>query len=277
VKNERTEALLELLKAGEVVRVGDLAQTLGVSEMTVRRDLNELEALGSVKRVHGGAVRAAGRAFDQPYSIRAVRGLAEKRAIAAEAARHVRDGDAIALDTGSTVLQMTDYLDQSQLTIVTANLRTAWSLVHSRRIGRPFRLVLPGGLVREDELALIGEDTVNRLSSLRVDIAFLGVAGVNAAAGLTDFNLEDAGIKRVLVEAAKRTIVLVDGSKLGVERFVRVAQLRQVDLLITDTSADPEIVAELREAGLEVVEVEPLDESGGASNESTFDDAEGLV
>lgn len=253
MKSERQRRVLEMLDADGRVEVPELARVLAVSEITARRDLVELEAAGYLRRVHGGAVRTVGRAFDRPYRVRESADIAVKQAIAWAAAAHVADGDAIALDTGSTVLQMVDQLSEpANLTIVTANLRTAWAAANSRVLRRPFRLIVSGGLVREDELSMVGYSAIAHFEQMRADIAFLGVGGISVTAGLTDFNLEDAELKRVLVSSARRVIVLADSGKLGQENFVQVAHLRAVDLLITDDGARPSDLTALREAGLRV-------------------------
>jgi DeoR/GlpR family transcriptional regulator of sugar metabolism len=254
MKNQRHDRILEILQSRGRVEVADLARELDVSEMTTRRDLLELESLGSLRRVHGGAVRELGRAFEPAYRSRAQQGLTRKRAIAAAAANYVTDGDAIALDVGSTVLQMVDELvGRSNLTILTSNLRVAWAVANNHALERSVRLIISGGVVRADELNMTGSSALANYRSMRVDTAFIGVGGVNVSAGVTDYNLEDAELKRVLVDSARRVIVLADSSKLGNETFAQVADIDRIDVLITDDEADPGVVAELRAAGLEVV------------------------
>lgn len=255
MKSRRHDLILQRLESEGKVDVVSLAQELGVSEVTARRDLLELEESGRLRRVHGGAVNTYGRAFDRPYLVRQAQQAPAKNSIARAAALLVNSGDAIALDVGSTVLALVDHLaDVGNLTIVTANLRTAWEVSQSRVLQRPFRLIVSGGVVREEELSMIGENALAHYRKMRVDIAFLGVGGVSASAGLTDFNLEDAELKRVLVESARKVVVLADSTKLGAEYFVQVANLDQVDLLITDSGADPDAVQALQDAGLEVVQ-----------------------
>lgn len=254
MKNRRHEHILDLLQSRGRVDVSELSRLLDVSEMTTRRDLLALESLGSLRRVHGGAVRELGRSFEPGYRSRSQHALAHKKAIAAAAAELVTDGDAIALDVGSTVLQMVDQLvGRSGLSIVTSNLRVAWSVANNHALERSVRLILAGGVVRADELNMTGSSAQENYRRLRVDTAFIGVGGVNVAAGLTDYNLEDAELKQVLVNSARRVIVLADSSKLDHETFAHVADLHQVDMLVTDETADGAVVERLREAGLQVV------------------------
>lgn len=256
MKSARQEKILARLLRDGRVEVTELASELGVSEITARRDLVELEASGYVQRVHGGAVRTVGRSSERPYHLRETQQLAAKQAIAARAAQFIGDGDAIALDVGSTVLQMVDHLGAfTNLTIMTANLRTAIKIATSATIRRPYSLIVSGGTVRDGELSMTGQSAVEHFSKMRADIAFLGVAGISTSAGLTDFNLEDAELKRVLVESARKVVVLGDATKIGQETFAHVADLADVDVLITTDDADPGEIAAIKEMGVDVVAV----------------------
>lgn len=253
MKNQRHDRIMEILQADGRVEVADLSQRLDVSEMTTRRDLLELEGLGALRRVHGGAVRELGRAFEPAYRSRTQQAVTSKQAIAAAASRYVEDGDAIALDVGSTVLPMVDELvGRSNLTIVTSNLRIAWAVANNHALERSVRLIISGGVVRADELNMTGSSAQANYRSMRVDTAFIGVGGINIGAGVTDYNLEDAELKRVLVDSARKVIALADSTKLGVETFAQVAELGRISKLITDDQADPDIVKTLRDAGLDV-------------------------
>lgn len=257
MKNQRHQRVLEILEAEGRVEVSELSRLQGVSEMTTRRDLLQLESTGALRRVHGGAVRTLGRAFEPAYRVRAQQAVERKKSIAAAAAGLVNDGDAIALDVGSTVLPMVDELvGRNSLTIVTSNLRIAWAVASNHALERSVRLILSGGVVRADELNMTGTAAVANYRSMRVDTAFIGVGGLNAVAGGTDYNLEDAELKRVLVDSARKVIVLADSSKLGYETFAQAAELDRIDLLITDDAADAAVIAELHTAGLEVLLVQ---------------------
>ena len=226
-----------------------------MSPVTLRRDLRELEAAGYIRRLHGSVI-AVGRASGRPYRLRERSCVPQKKAIAAAAARFVKSGDAIALDGGSTVMHMVDALTlRSNLTIITANLRTAWLVAQSPSL-RSSRLLIAGGLVRGDDLAMSGESTLLSYRHLRVDTAFLGVAGVSVAAGITDYDFEDAELKRVLVESARKVIVLADGSKVGRESLAVACSLSRVAMLITDVGVHPSAIAELKDTGLEVLQAE---------------------
>lgn len=257
-KRTRHGEILRILEAEDHADSVDLAERLGISDITVRRDFRELEAEGSLRRVHGGAIRATGRAQDRPFEVRQHTQTDAKAAIAAAAAELVVNGDAIALDVGSTIALMVDQLGHARdLTIVTASLRTAWAVANSRQLQRPVRLIVPGGVVADNELSLVGNSTIEHIRQLRVDMAFLGVGGLNTRAGLTDFNLDDAEVKRALVDSAKHIVVLADSTKLGAEQFVQVAEIGKVNQLITDPDADPSTVNELEQSGINVTIAQP--------------------
>lgn len=250
---DRHDLILGAVEAHEKVDVRELAEMIGASEITIRRDLQELAAMGQVGRVHGAATRKAGRSTDRPFHVRAEQFVKAKAEIAAAAIELVSDGDALALDVGSTVGAVVPLLASRQrLTVVTANLRTAWQITAVEEDHSETRVVVAGGVVRPGELSMTGEGVREQLRRLRVDIALIGVAGIDATAGLTDFNLDDAEVKRVMVGAARRAIVLADHTKLGQERFAKVAGLDEVDLVITDGGADPGQLKKLRSAGVEV-------------------------
>lgn len=251
-KGERHAFILRLLEDEGRIEVADLARRLGASEITTRRDVTELATRGYVERVHGAVLRSAGRSSERPFHVRESHAAGAKAAIAAEAVSLVSAGDAIALDVGSTVLGMVDLLgDVPDLTLVTANLRTAWA-VASATTSRNHRLIVAGGVVRSGETSMYGAGAIAQLRRMRVDIAFLGVAGLSPTAGLTDFNLDDAEVKRVMIDTARRRVVLADHTKLDQQRFAHVADASEVDVVVTDDQADPETISALRASGVEV-------------------------
>lgn len=251
-KGERHSCILRLLEDEGRIEVADLARRLGASEITTRRDVAELATHGYVERVHGAVLRSAGRSAERPFHAREEHAAAAKAAIAAEAVTLVSAGDAITLDVGSTVLAMVDLLDDiPDLTLVTANLRTAWAVATSTALPN-HRLIVAGGVVRAGETSMYGAGAIAQLRRMRVDIAFLGVAGLSPTAELTDFNLDDAEVKRVMIETARRKVVLADHTKLDQQRFAHVANINEIDEVITDPKADPETLATLRSAGIKI-------------------------
>lgn len=253
MKTERHRHIIDALDEAGQVGVADLADRLAVSEMTVRRDLQELEQAGLLRRVHGGATRSLGRAWEPPFRTREGRARDVKARIAALGAEYLRDGDAVGLDVGSTVLQLARHLEErSNLTVVTASLRVASEVAARVALEQDLRLVLTGGVVRSEELSMTGRLAADTLGRLRLDTAFIGVGGIDPVEGATEYNLEDAEVKRAMIARSQRVVVLADASKLGSVCFAAVAPLAEVDVVVTDADADAATVARLREAGVDV-------------------------
>ncbi|MDQ7030991.1 MAG: DeoR/GlpR family DNA-binding transcription regulator [Ardenticatenia bacterium] len=249
---ERHQQILVLLEEKGAVTVAELCEQFGVSEMTVRRDLAALERKGLLRRVHGGAVSARGRSYEPPFLVRSGRHAREKQRIAEAALSLIHDGDSIALDVGTTTLEIARRLrDVRNLTIVTPSLHIANVLADTPHN----RIILTGGILRPGELSLVGPFAERIFAELYVDKLFLGIGGLDLEAGLTEYNLEDAQVKRAMLRSAKECIVVTDSSKLGQVAFAFVAPVSAMHTLITDDGADPEVVAQLEEEGVNVMQV----------------------
>jgi DeoR/GlpR family transcriptional regulator of sugar metabolism len=242
--------ILEELRQAGRVEVSALARKYDVAEMTIRRDLAGLERVGSVRRFHGGAHLGPGRAMELPYALRVTERLAEKRRIAAAAIEEFSEGQAVYLDVGSTALEIAKRLAEQEdgvgLTVITASLRVLGALADTPRV----RLISLGGEVRPEEQSLIGPLAEAVLDRLWIDVCVLGVAGVEHRAGLTEYNLADAEVKRAVIERSERVVVSADHSKIGRTSFALVARADTADLVITDSGADPTELDRLRDMGV---------------------------
>ena len=233
--SQRHERILAGLRDHGAVRIADLTQELGVSDMTVRRDLLELAEQGLLRKVHGGAVSPQATSHEPGFEAKSALALDEKRAIARAAVRLVSPGSSIALSAGTTthLLAVEIAADPSlrPLTVVTNSLPVAEAL---HRAGDPqLETVLTGGS-RTPSDALVGPLTEAALASLRVDQTFLGAHGVSVEAGLTTPNLDEAATNRALVAIAGSTVVLADHTKWRTTGLSVFARLDQVDVLVTD-------------------------------------------
>ena len=251
VRKERTA---EMIRQRGFMSSSALAAEFGVSEMTVRRDLAELDAQGELIRTHGGAVRREPRTIEtvgteEPFfDERTKRNSEAKARIAKAAERLVHKGQAVALDIGTTTYQLADRLaGRADIRIVTNNLRIA-TLLGSKSVD----IYLLGGNVRRNEMSLCGPVAVQQAQKLRFDIAFLGVAGVSPG-GLFDYAIEEAEVKRVFLAQASRNVLLCDSSKFGQVSLVQVAQLDEIDTIVTDAPPPPDIAAALAAAGVETI------------------------
>lgn len=248
---ERLGVILEEIAEGGSVAVSSLGARLGVSAATIRRDLELLEQQHLLTRTHGGAV-AHGVAYELPLRYKAGRHGEEKRRIAAEAARRVAAGMAVGLTGGTTTTEVARALvERERLTVVTNALNIAGELA----IRRDLKLVVTGGWARPESYELVGPLAERSLEELNLDVAFLGVDGVSATAGLTTHHEVEAHTNHALIERARRAVVVADGSKVGRASFVRICPVGAVDELITDSTAEDVALEAIREAGVTVTVV----------------------
>ncbi len=248
---KRLERLREILRIDHVVSVEELSRELKVSAATVRRDLGQLESLGEVRRVHGGAVGTESRLeeplFDDKTSIAA----REKQRIAQAALKYIKPNDTIFLDGGSTVLELARLVrDRSNLTVVTNSLRAAIELA-----AQGPRVIMIGGEFRRLSQTLVGALTRLTLNQVHLDRAFMGTIGLTLEEGLTTTDPSEAYTKELVMQHARQVILLADHSKVGKVSFACAGQLRKVQVLITDKQIDRKFASRLRKNGVEVVRV----------------------
>ncbi|GAA2219575.1 DeoR/GlpR family DNA-binding transcription regulator [Micromonospora olivasterospora] len=253
---QRQAAILERVRATGGVRVTELAAEFGVSDMTVRRDLEALHERGLLAKVHGGATVPGAGSTDEPgFRAKSVRQLPEKAAIAARAAALVPPGSAVALSAGTTTAELARRLvDVPGLTVVTNSLPVA-EILHAG--GRPDQTVVLTGGVRTPSDALVGPLAVTAIRSLHLDLLFLGVHGIGERAGFTTPNLMEAETDRALVAAADRLVVLADHTKWGTVGLCSIVELSAADVLVTDDRLAPEGRRVLGERVGELVLVRP--------------------
>lgn len=225
--------------------MSDLADTFGVSEMTVRRDLRLLSRQGKIERVHGGAVSME---RDRPFAEIAVERFAAKDRIGAAAARLVQDGQTVMLDIGTTTLQLARHLRGRTLTVITTNLAAYEELVPEPDI----TLILTGGQVRRDYRSLVGVLAEDVLRQLNADIAFVGTSGIDPELSIWDTTMSEVPIKRAMMAAADQVVLLADAEKFSMAGVVRVCGAQDVDRIVTDAGIPATSRAALDEAGIEV-------------------------
>jgi DeoR/GlpR family transcriptional regulator of sugar metabolism len=255
---ERRHAILRALNAGGAVRVADLAAELDVSEMTVRRDLDALDAQSLLRKVHGGAVTRHNRGEEPGSSVKAGQQRAEKAAIAALAAGTVEDGMTIAISAGTTTNEFARRLrHRSSITVVTNSISVFEVLTDPGAEAGDAPLVYLSGGVRTPSDALVGPIADAAIASFRVDATYLGVHGFDPDAGLTTPNIAEAQTNRTLIDIGAQLVVVADHTKyceVGMNVF---ALLRQVDTLIVDDGlpAEGRAVVAAQVGNLEVAQV----------------------
>ena len=234
---QRQEAILSAVAANGGVRVSDLVEQLGVSDMTVRRDIEFLAGKGLVTKVHGGATAAGDHPIDEPgFSVKSALNPVQKSAIARTAASMIQPGQTVAVSAGTTAFAVAVELRPvKRLTVVTNSPRVAEVLYDRTRDDQT--VVLTGG-ERTPSDALAGPVANAMLAGLHVDTLILGVHGIDLHAGLTTPNLREAETNRALIRAARRLVVVADHTKWGVVGLSTIADLEQVDVLVTDADLD---------------------------------------
>ena len=245
LRAQRRQEILNAVRSGSA-QVAELATAFGVSEMTVRRDLRDLEQEGKLTRVYGGAVAA-----DEPsFAEVVVERLDRKSRIGAAAAELVRDGQTIMLDIGTTTLQLARHLRGRSVTVITSNLAAYEELLPETSV----ELVLLGGVVRRNYRSLVGVLAEDALRQLRADVAFLGASGIEKDLSVLDSTMVEAPIKRAMLASATRSVLLADSAKFGMRGVVRVCGPEELDTLVTDTDAPADARLKLARAGVEVIE-----------------------
>lgn len=248
---ERQQAIAALVARSARLSVADLADQFQVTTETIRRDLSSLERAGLVRRVHGGVVAPqALSVLETAVSDRDRSSAPEKDRIAAAALEFVPEGGSVILDAGTSTARLAGLVPADwRLEVVTHAIPIAARLAgHSSIVLR----MLPGR-VRATTLAAVGEDTVEALSPLLADVAFVGANGVSALHGLSTPDHGEAAVKRAIVASGRQVILLADSSKLGQEHLVRFARLEDIDVLITDVGATTAQLAPLTDVGVKVV------------------------
>ncbi len=250
--SQRRQWLRRQLEAKGSVGLTEAAAELGVSEQTIRRDLDLLAQSGlTIQKVRGGATYgvAPSRGYEPPFAQRSASSSAAKTAIGRAAAELVNPGDTVIIDVGTTALELARALcGMRDLTVVTASLPVANELGNDKGI----RVIVTGGQVRSGELSLTGGMAEDAFKQWNCDLAFIGVAGVSPL-GLTEYNPEDSRVKQAAIRAARRTVVLADVTKLGRVAFSTVAQLSEVTALVTDAAPGDASLEELSSTGIEVI------------------------
>ncbi len=253
---QRHEVILNEIRQRGAVRVTDLAAQLGVSDMTVRRDLDVLDEAGLVEKVHGGATALADRSAAEPgFAAKSLRNTNEKLAIARAAATLVRAGTAIGVTAGTTTWQLAYHLtDIADLIVVTNSIRVAEVFHQTQRADRT--VILTGG-VRTPSDALVGPVAVQALRTLHFDAVFMGVHGMSAKAGFTTPNLNEAETNRAFAEATQRLVVLADHTKWNVTGLSSIGPLHDADTVVTDAEIAPSALDTLEEHVARVLIADP--------------------
>ncbi|WP_202839403.1 DeoR/GlpR family DNA-binding transcription regulator [Luteimonas saliphila] len=250
--SQRRLQISELVRQHGSVQVTALARRFGVSMQTVRKDLRYLAERGVMARAYGGAIDShvvGGAMSEPPYEAKRTSHLDEKRRIGLRAATLVKAGDTIAIDSGTTAIQLAEALPNIDVTVVTNDFNVLAALTPKNNI----RIVMLGGELRRKNMAFYGGLTVEALDALHVDRLFLGVDGFDLERGITTHYEPEAMLNRKMVEAARVVVAITDSSKFGTVCLHRIIPVTDLDTLITDTGAPEDIRAASQQFGFELL------------------------
>ncbi len=246
---DRQNKIKEILSEKGIVKVNELSKILGVSELTIRRDLSVLEKKGILERTHGGAVYNQRMRVEPLYEQKHRRHTKEKQAIGKLCSEVVEDGDTLLINSGSTTREVMHYLKDRNVRIITSNIGAIFELHDS-----DIELILIGGLYRRQSNSLTGIMAKMSLERVYGSKAIIGVDGISVKYGLTTPILEESEIARMMIDRTPgEVIVVADHSKIGVVSNFITAPLDRVNMLITDNKIDPEYKESLENEGIKVL------------------------
>ncbi|GMO42113.1 MAG: DeoR/GlpR family DNA-binding transcription regulator [Treponemataceae bacterium] len=250
--HERRKDIVEKIRQFQTLKIGDLAAEFKVSIETIRRDLEFLEKQGQLRRVYGGAVLNGNYSFEEAeYGQRELINRPQKRAIGEKAASLINDGDTLFIDTGTTTRELARHLgNKRRLTILTTATLVAHEL--ARCTDSSCGIILLGGEMRRDELAVSGAMTCSNLSDFYIATTVIGLGGISVQTGITDYHLPEVPARRLAIERAKTVIGLADYSKFGVTAVYYVCPAAALNILVTDWGAGEAAVEEYRGLGITV-------------------------
>lgn len=247
---ERQQEILQLARTQGRVDVTALADGFNVTAETIRRDLTTLERAGVLRRVHGGAIPVERIGFEPALATRDAVLIGEKERIAKAALAEVPEEGAIILDAGTTTARLAHALPTDRELTVVVNSPVLATTLGTRS---NLNVLLLGGRVRGKTLATVDEWAIRPLADLYVDVAFLGTNGASVERGLTTPDPAEAAVKRAMIAASRRTVLLADHTKIGNDYLARFGVLSDLDMLITDTGLNDDLVEDVEAAGVRVV------------------------
>ena len=249
---ERRQGILDRVTGSGRVAVAELSDAFGVSEVTIRADLQALAGGNLLVRTHGGAIAASPGLRALSLALRQQQQVAEKSRIGAAAAAMIADGDAVVLDSSTTALAIAQHLRHHRyLTVITNGLVVAQALLAAPGV----HVVLPGGALRRDTASVVGTEGLGILSRFNLQKGFFGAHGVSVEEGLTDVSADEAEIKRPLAAMCRQVIAVLDATKWGRVGLASFASLAQVHTIVTDAHAPHDLIEQVRAAGVRVVMV----------------------
>ncbi|MFJ5717822.1 DeoR/GlpR family DNA-binding transcription regulator [Neobacillus sp. NPDC093127] len=248
---ERHENIMECLRKNKLVKVSSITKMLGVSTETVRRDFEYLEKEGYLRRIRGGAVLDNVNSTEMNFSLRETKNIEEKKEIAKIAAQYVTEGQSIALDVSTTNTEFAKELKSrfQRLTILTNSLIIANELSEMPH----YTILLPGGVLRNEELCLVGSMAEEFFEGFHIDTFFMSISGISLTEGLTDYGLGEYQVKKKMLENSQSCIVLADSSKFDVASLLKVCHFEKIERIISDSKLSEKIRQKYNKEGIDIV------------------------
>lgn len=254
--NGRRSAILQMLKQDSNVSVAELSKRFGVSEVTIRKDLNLLKERNLLVRTRGGAIRQGVGVQEDEMNIRfkSLTHFREKQAIGRAAAGLIEDGDTILLDSGTTTFQVAANLHKfKKLTILTNAINVAREVLSYKR----FNVILLGGNIRNSSESVVGALAESNLKMFYCDKLFLGVDSFNIETGLSTPSVEEANINQIMISRSRKTIAVFDSSKVNKRALAFIANVDKIDTVVTDDGMDKSVRSQLKAMNVDVMAVKP--------------------
>ncbi|MHC1683954.1 MAG: DeoR/GlpR family DNA-binding transcription regulator [Clostridiaceae bacterium] len=246
---ERQQKIQELLKQKNSVQVSELASEFIVSETTIRRDLQEMEAMGILTRIHGGAMNISKTNYEMSFKEKEIENIADKKKIAEFAANMIKDRDTIMLDSGTTTLEIAKRITAKNITVITNSIDIAIEISNKENI----ELIVAGGNLRYTTRAMVGNIAQNVLGSFRVDKTFVGTNAISVKEGLSTPNYLEAQIKKVMLQASSEKIIVADSSKFNKVCFSIICGVKEISSIITDKNIEKDILSQFRETNIPMI------------------------
>ncbi|RBP17581.1 DeoR family transcriptional regulator [Roseiarcus fermentans] len=264
--NYRQAEIVALLRQSGRVGVDELATHFGVTLQTIRRDLNELSEARALVRVHGGAMIASGVA-NLAYEARQYVAQQSKRLIGAAAARLVPDNASLLINIGTTTEEVAKALSaHSGLLVITNNLHVANELYRNQSV----QVIITGGSIRKGDGGIVGAVTVEQIEQFRADMAIIGTSAIDPDGALLDFDVDEVQISRAIIEHARKVVLVADSSKFSRSAPVKISQLSEIDIFVTDRLPSEEVAEMCRRCAVEVIEAgDPAEGESGEASKST--------
>lgn len=245
----KREILSRLASEGKVI-VAELAKEFGVTEETVRRDLEKLDSEGLAYKIYGGAVSRKSETLDLPYSVRVAVNVEEKEIISDLVAQFVKDGDRLMLDSSSTAIYIVKKLkNKKNLTIITNSVKILLELSDKP----DFTVLCTGGSLKEGSLSLTGSSAEKMISSYHVDFAICSCKGIDMSLGVTDSSEKDGQIKQAMFASADKRLLALDSGKFDNKSFVKLCDVKDLDMIITNASPSEQWQTYCREHGVQLI------------------------